>query len=312
MKKLLLLLIPVLFAGMASCDRDKSDEGILANQKGLVIDLSLPADALCGLPLKFQSYWVDGLTYVNTGSVEIAVDANFLYMGVHCGYGFQPVSDNIDLGFYKSLPTSTPDPASLHYHFTSSTNLYYITIPLSEITFENGDVGMNCGEPIYIMLHTDTYISLSPDRLPLGAWVGKPDKQYISYTPPCCITCSSETAWGGNSIGAGKAWWYYFDVSAGLVQNIYAGKTELIGTVTYNPTAGTLTVNLTGGWVLDIVDDNLDGMPDNETVKIQGYNVIPLVRPEAGLFTTYKGNSMTVNVPPFTYYAIHLDVVICK
>ncbi len=72
------------------------------------------------MPLKFQSYAFDDPTYINTGSVEIANDENNLYIQIHVGFGFQPIENNIDIGLYKSIPPSTPDPSTLHYHFTST------------------------------------------------------------------------------------------------------------------------------------------------------------------------------------------------
>lgn len=272
----------------------------------------ITSTSLCGIPIKVQEYWSDGVNYVNTGHVEIANDENNLYITVTAGE-FQPVDDNIDIGFYNVMPPFKPESSGLHYHYTSLDRIYYITIPLSEIVFEDGESGMVCGEQIYVVVHTDTYTSLSPDRLPLGAWAGKPWAPYFMYTAPCCITCDSETAWGGNSSGSGKAWWLYFDVSLGSTQNIYSGQNYLIGTVTYDAIAETITINLTGGWVLDIKDENTDGLPDNNTVKIQGYNILPTTRPAAGLFTTYSGNNLVINnVPEFPFYAIHLDVEICE
>lgn len=116
-----------------------------------------------------------------------------------------------------------------------------------------------------------------------------------------CTVFNYETAFGGNSTGAGNAWWYYYNTTTGGVQNIYAGRTMVAGTVEYS--AGAITITLIDGWELD---------PDaSEPVKIQGYQTPPNKRPAAGLFTTYKGDALTVNVDYFNFYVIHLDVRIC-
>jgi hypothetical protein len=48
-----------------------------------------------------------------------------------------------------------------------------------------------------------------------------------------------------------------------------------------------------------------------ESVKIQGYDVIPTTRSAAGKFTTYKGTSLMVTVPSSLFYIVHFDIVKC-
>jgi hypothetical protein len=112
--------------------------------------------------------------------------------------------------------------------------------------------------------------------------------------------CKDETAYGGNSAGDGPAWWYYFDTEVPACQNIYAGQTNLIGTVCYDGTD--LTINLDGCATLE---------GDGESVKIQGYANLPTSRPASGQFKTYKGEGTVIPVSGFRYYVIHLDVVDC-
>lgn len=109
-----------------------------------------------------------------------------------------------------------------------------------------------------------------------------------------------ETAWGGDYEGSGSAWWYYFDTEGPSEQAIYAGQQLTDGTITY--LNGEITIDL-GSWSLQNVD---------EPVKIQGYseNELPVSLPSPGLLNTYKGNQLTVTVPHFRYYAIHLDVAL--
>jgi hypothetical protein len=115
--------------------------------------------------------------------------------------------------------------------------------------------------------------------------------------------CESETAFGGNSPGSGAAWWYYFDTQGPATQAIYAGQNLTDGTVTWDGT--NLIINL-GSWSLD-PDPNKDG----EQVKVQGYDVLPTNRPNAGNFD-YKGSDLTIPGDGSRYYVIHLDLVLCE
>ena len=121
-----------------------------------------------------------------------------------------------------------------------------------------------------------------------------------------CETAFGGDTYGGDTNGPGGAWWFYFDTQGNETQIIWAGQNIDIGTVTVSaPDNGnrTITLHLTGGWELQDV---------NEPVKIQGYNdgEFPDSRPASGTFTTYKGDELSIVVPDFDYYVIHLDV--CK
>jgi hypothetical protein len=111
-----------------------------------------------------------------------------------------------------------------------------------------------------------------------------------------------ETGFGGAAAGPGKAWWYSFDTHGASVQNIYAGKSQLAGTVSYDHVSGAIAVTLANGWYLQSV---------SEPVKAQGYSTLPSSRPAAGLFTTYKGTSLTFPGNGSRYYVIHLDLAKC-
>jgi len=118
-------------------------------------------------------------------------------------------------------------------------------------------------------------------------------------TPPITNEPTSytfDTAFGGNASGAGNGWWYYYDGVG--VETIWAGQYKNAGTV--EKIGGNLVITLSNGFEL---------VPEAaESVKIQGYSVLPSARPAAGQFTTYKGTSLTVPVGSFPYYVIHLDV----
>ncbi len=121
--------------------------------------------------------------------------------------------------------------------------------------------------------------------------------------------CQGETAYGGNTAGAGAAWWYYFDTQGPQTQTIWAGQTLNAGTVTITPENGTVRIEmvLNPGWQLRNV---------SESVKIQGYNEgqLPSSRPAMPpqTFNTYRGESLVITgLPSFRYYVIHLDVEFC-
>ncbi|TVQ89870.1 MAG: hypothetical protein EA393_06450 [Bacteroidetes bacterium] len=123
-------------------------------------------------------------------------------------------------------------------------------------------------------------------------------------------TWTPETAFGGSEPGGGPAWWYYIDNSVEIMHPIYAGQELIEGAyITIgrcdNDVYVTLTIELGENMMLRDV---------SEPVKIQGYNEdnLPSTRPPAGLFTTYKGNELVVEVPHYPYYVVHLDVKVCN
>lgn len=113
-----------------------------------------------------------------------------------------------------------------------------------------------------------------------------------------------ETAFAGSNAGPGSAWWFYFDNSGNSTHPIYAGK-KLVEGAFAKYQNGVMTIVLGPKMILS---------NDSEAVKIQGYNQgqLPLNRPPAGLFTTYKGRNLQIQLPHFDYYIIHLDVLVCN
>jgi len=118
------------------------------------------------------------------------------------------------------------------------------------------------------------------------------------------VCYQDETAWtqGTKYVSKGN-WATYTAKNAGTV-TLYAGQTLPAGsaTLTVNPDLTvTIAITLNAGWSLQDV---------NEPVKIQGYGIAPTGNPSPGLFTTYKGEDLSVTVPgpAFNFYGIHLDV----
>jgi hypothetical protein len=119
------------------------------------------------------------------------------------------------------------------------------------------------------------------------------------------VECNEETAFGGNTVGGGPAWWYAFDTQGLACQNIYAGQQLMQGgSVCWDAATDVLTITLGAGWALQNDTD--------ESVKVQGYNSLPKRRPAAGQFTTYKGEELIVQGNGSRYYVIHLDVAYCE
>lgn len=118
-----------------------------------------------------------------------------------------------------------------------------------------------------------------------------------------CYDFDGETAWAAGTRYITRGNWATYTTYAEGTVDIFAGQTIPVGTATFSAVVDgkvTITIELTGDWVLEDVV---------EAVKIQGYDVKPpAVNPAPGLFTTYKGNELTVTVPAFNFYGIHLNV----
>jgi hypothetical protein len=118
-----------------------------------------------------------------------------------------------------------------------------------------------------------------------------------------------ETAWAGGTRYVKKGnWATYTPYTTTTLIKLFAGQTYEAGSVSFSEIANgniTITISLDTDWSLQV--DN-DGNVLPEAVKIEGYNSIPLAQnPSPGLFT-YKGNSLTITLPAYSYYGIHLDV----
>jgi hypothetical protein len=134
------------------------------------------------------------------------------------------------------------------------------------------------------------------------------DLNFINERENVCY--KDETAWTDGPRYVKKGNWATYTPYAGQEKtvDIYAGKTIKVGTATFSaPDAEgnvTITIDLKNGASFADVKENL---------KIQGYTAVPPAKnPAPGKFTTYKGtlsgSSVTVTVPQFAYYGVHLDV----
>jgi hypothetical protein len=117
--------------------------------------------------------------------------------------------------------------------------------------------------------------------------------------------CTYETAWADGIRYVDRGNWatYTPRPDDGVPVILYAGQTMEAGTVVFSDGGLTITINFNSGWDLDDV---------LEPVKIQGYDVAPTSNPSPGLFTTYKGDDLEINLGQvYAYYGIHLDVKWC-
>jgi uncharacterized repeat protein (TIGR01451 family) len=180
-------------------------------------------------------------------------------------------------------------------------------ITLSGLTDEDDDTFLDdlaegasaTGSADYTVLEGDTLV----ENTATASSTSELDDTTVEATSDACIVeiCYEETAFGGETAGGGKAWWYYF--SGAGTQTIWAGKNYYAGSVTVSECADevTITIELAEGWYLQ----------DDESVKIQGYESVPSKRQPAGRFETYKGDGTIITVDCFGNYVIQLDVQHC-
>ena len=125
--------------------------------------------------------------------------------------------------------------------------------------------------------------------------------------PPEC-EWHGETAWAASGHTPGslrytpRGNWATYVQHAEKTVTLFAGQHMPAGTVHFSAVTDgqvTITISLNEGW-------RLQGW--SEGVKIQGYDSAPSGNPAPGQFTTYKGNDLTVTVPAFAFYGVHLDV----
>jgi hypothetical protein len=116
---------------------------------------------------------------------------------------------------------------------------------------------------------------------------------------------NNETAWSSGERYVSQGNWATYSSYDGIPKtvNIYAGQFNLAGNVSFSAPDYNdmiqITISLQNGWILQDV---------SEGVKIQGYSVQPSSNPAPGSFETYKGNLLSIKVPNYKYYGIHLDV----
>jgi hypothetical protein len=125
--------------------------------------------------------------------------------------------------------------------------------------------------------------------------------------PPC--EWVGETAWAAGNRYVTRGNWATNTPYGGSAKSVklYAGQTIDAGTVNFSAPSGgkvTITIELNSGFRLE----EFEGVVIEEAVKIQGYPSAPKANPAPGLFTTYKGTSLVVEVSQFAFYGVHVNV----
>lgn len=296
----IIAIVGLAFIIVGCSDKQQSPVGVtaLTNDVKASIQCEPPVEPEC--PPVVYDLWAGQTILV--GNVTVWNDAENLYVQYNTDAPWYLTEVHLFIAAEPFTARLAPGQAPYKSGDISCASTYMFTIPLQ----------WDCDMTIYLQVHAavvkkvdgvvvgkETAYGGDITKPKKGAWYGN-----FAYTI-CCQEepppeCQKETAWGGKTAGGGSAWWYYFDVTKGATQTIWAGQTINVGTVTYDGTR--LIIILTGGWELQAVA---------EPVKIQGYELIADSRPAAGQFTTYKGNLLTVPVPYYPFYAIHLDVQLC-
>jgi hypothetical protein len=264
----------------------------------------------CGI--SFKTDLIAGQN-INVGEVEVYNDKTTVYItaSTTVGSNWYITQSHLKIGSTAaSLGIGkNPAPGQFPYKMTHNPALQIVTYEFdiaslpSTFYFAFHAVVVRIDENTGLVLQGETAWGYGPKFVTKGNWATYSGP----YTVQECVEdgilevndCyGTETGWAGTTAGSGNAWWFYFDTTGPATQMIYAGQKATDGTITY--ANGLLTINL-GSMKLQNV---------NEPVKIQGYNILPTSRPSAGLFTTYKGNLLTISVAPANYFAIHLDVMV--
>ncbi len=136
----------------------------------------------------------------------------------------------------------------------------------------------------------------------------------LTSTYSCSVLeiCQTESAWSEGTRYVTRGNWATYTPYNGTAKSVtlWAGQTFNAGTVSFSAVSGgmvTITISFASGWGLNPTDEQ--GDPILEGVKIQGYTATPPANnPAPGLFTTYKGNNLTVSVPQYAFYGVHVDV----
>lgn len=248
---------------------------------------------------------------IQVGNVTVSNDAQNIYVtytltSANATFGTLHLWIGDDLANVPKNSQGIVVPGQFPYqHDASGLRTYTFTVPLSAVGIP--DVHAVCGETMYVVSHAEVTMGDGSHETAFGGneagngprwWFYGHFPLYCPPVDPPSPPTRTETAWGGDTSGGGPAWWFYFDTQGPAIQAIYAGQHRTDGSVTWDGT--NLTINL-GSWSLQKV---------SEPVKVQGYNDVPLSRPAAGQFTTYKGSSLVVRGDGSRYYAIHLDVQI--
>jgi hypothetical protein len=272
-----IMLIVLLMGGMYACQKDQIE---IQND----FDLQLRSD------IQWPYLWTGGQGgNADCEDVAALVGYDFAFSSGRTNYqdGMFQWPNSLDFeGWPEGLTVTVTDGTFVSFEFES--NMYCV-----------GAVIVKGGPNAHIYYFEDGVKSGVNLSAPLNN--GQPFG--LSNLTFCFVECNDrqecwqgETAFGGDIVGAGRAWWFAYAKNTG-VQPIYAGRQMTDATIKI--VDGYYTIN--PGSDLRLAQGVM------ESVKIQGYSVLPESRPAAGLFE-YKSESLTGFVGIYPFYVIHLDV----
>jgi hypothetical protein len=248
--------------------------------------------------------------HINVGSITVSNDLSNIYIKFSTTGEWYLQKTHLFVGNQSQLPINrggNPQIGQYPYQTQHSPIVqeYIYTLPLE--LFES-TVTISAHAEV-VKLNSSNSIVQSETAWGQGTRISnKSWAMYFTYTiihDEQAFCYNEETAWseGQRFINPGN--WATYTSYEGVYKqvNIFAGQFNNAGKVSFSsPDANgmvQITIQLQNGWELQQV---------SEGVKIQGYQDQPSGNPSPGLFQTYKGNLLTVKVPYYNYYGIHLDV----
>lgn len=305
--------LSILSFSFFSCEQEFTTESMLnsSNSERVIQKTGNSTLDYCGTPLSVNL--IAGQTIIS-GDVTIANDETTLYVTYSTINNWLLKELHLYVGESAMLPVNKSGNPSIGLFpfketFSPYIDTYTFELPLTDFP----DIMTIAAHAVVVQTDESGIIVASETGWGAGTGFAKSWAMKFEYTKQECVVeppveeCyQTETAWAeGTRYTSTGSWATYTNYSPGTVQ-IFAGQTIPVGTATFstlNPdNTITITINLTGGWMLN--------SETNESVKIQGYNIAPSGNPSIGTFTTYKGTSLVINAPVYTYYGIHLDVAL--
>jgi hypothetical protein len=296
----------------SSCDAEDALQSVNVEQTNSSRPMKAAAvQSYCGTPLS-----VDLIAGQNTvsGSIVVANDGENLYVTYETSGDWSIKQTQLYVGSSTGIPVNKGgNPTIGQFPFksahTPNVTSYTYTIALSSLP-ECFTIAAHAEvlrkDALGNVVQTETGWGKG-QRIGGNSWAMKFDYCVQACEEPEEDTenCFSyDTAWADGSSYVSQGSWATFSTFApNSVVTLYAGQTKVAGTVSLSSVDVngnvTITVTFASDWSQQEV---------SESVKIQGYDSAPSGNPAIGNFTTYKGNDLTVTVPYYPFYGIHLDV----
>lgn len=306
MKRLRLPFLAFITLAFFSCEKEELTNETVPSEPVTTQEVGSP----CGTAMEQTLYAGQS---IDAGTVSVSNDANNLYVTYSTSNGWEMTETHLYVGDCADIPTSgngNPQIGLFPYttdHSPSATSYTY-TIPLSNLE--------NC----YCVAAHTALVQYDNSGNVIASETGWADGNEMGggswamsfeYCTQVCEedsneTCyQEETAWVDGADYSSQGNWATYVSYGGtaMTETIFAGQTLNAGTASFSsPDSNgdiTISISLNSGWSLQNV---------NNPVKIQGYDNAPSGNPAPGTFTTYAGSDITVTVPAYNFYGVHLDV----